>query len=272
MRSPDQAPYVNFRAVAWAMARPIAGLHRLALIEIARHANHSGHAWPSMATLASRLGVTPRHARRIIQELEHTSYVSRIFDSGRRTIFALDPASIHSTDQHTFAVASPQTPDTHVRGPDQTPDTHVRGPRTPMSGVPPDTHVRLRESGKAIDHGRTPDARSAKAPTAGHADSPREEERRSIALAWESLSRAWKRTDLGPLTRKTSSPTAAKKALMTTLAPAVKTYGKNETVTAVSVAINQAEQRGTTIAFEAVLKKGIATLEEKARRPKGAKR
>lgn len=104
-----RAIYVNFRAVSWAMQAPIAGLHRLLLIEIARHANHAGHSWPAMATLADRAGVTVRHCRRLVVDLERTGYVRRINDTGKRTIFAL------AAEFPTNGVRD--TPDTHVRPP-----------------------------------------------------------------------------------------------------------------------------------------------------------
>lgn len=282
MANGNPTTYVNFRGVAWAMSQHIAGLHRLALIEIARHANHSGHAWPSMRTLADRLGVTPRHCRRIIAELEATALILRINDNGRRQLYQIDPQNTAWQSPSTFDNLSPLTPDTHVRGTDQTPDTHVRPPRTPMSGVTPDTHVRLRVPVKTIENGHMPVARSAYPPTAKGKDSPEEDlpkmtpehrqaERQKVKALLDKLTKRWRDLDIGPLTRTGRTNTDHRRTLAAILAPAERTYGLYELIDVVSYEIEQARLKKRRTTLETVTKKALTQLKQKHARKERAR-
>lgn len=85
--------YVGISALAWAFAQPLAGLHRLALLEVCRHADAAGRAWPSMARLAGALDCSPRWARQLIAELEAAGYLRRVYHVGRGTVFEVQSAT-----------------------------------------------------------------------------------------------------------------------------------------------------------------------------------
>lgn len=128
--------WINLYATRWAFAQPLVGLERLALIEIARHSEQvNGSSWLSMATIASYLGVSVRHARRVVRSLERNRYVLTRSRPGQTTLVVVNslgkPGFSGSNPGHPCPPSDmanpghpcPPSPDTHVRG---TPDTHVR--------------------------------------------------------------------------------------------------------------------------------------------------
>ena len=56
---------------------------RLLLLAILFHRNREGLAWPSMATLGDRAGITERHARRLVGDLARDGWIVVIPGGGR---------------------------------------------------------------------------------------------------------------------------------------------------------------------------------------------
>src|SRR5690606_8731754 len=65
------------------------GAAKLVLIGIANH-DGDGGSWPSVATLAKYAGITPRHVRRAVGELEQLHEIRRHVQRGG-TAFTEDP-------------------------------------------------------------------------------------------------------------------------------------------------------------------------------------
>lgn len=109
------------------------GNHKLVLIILADYVNETkGNAsWPAISTVAMQSGLSPRHTRRIIRELEHEGVLRTIRQAGLR-----------GTNKYVIDLEAPvdnsSGADTHVRGGADIYDTkggHLRH-------VGADTHVR----------------------------------------------------------------------------------------------------------------------------------
>lgn len=106
--------------MAWAFEQQLdSPAKKLLLLAIANHASPDGtNAWPSIATLARKTGISARHVRRLLRELEEEGWIATERQAGG-----------------TAKIADEKRPNLYTvrMGP---PDTDVRPPRTPMSGPP----------------------------------------------------------------------------------------------------------------------------------------
>ncbi|MEL6348451.1 MAG: helix-turn-helix domain-containing protein [Myxococcota bacterium] len=110
-------------------ASSVGGLDQLVLLAINHYLGQNTCCWPSMATLARRVGVTQRSVRRIVARLRDAGVISTKARPGTSSVYRI----------HWIALQPAQTPDT------QTPDTvsyppghSVLPPRT-LCPTPPDT-------------------------------------------------------------------------------------------------------------------------------------
>lgn len=105
------------------------GTHKLVLIILADYVNEAkGNAsWPALSTVAQQAGLSPRHARRIIRELETEGVLITIKQAGLR-----------GTNKYIIDVDKPSGEDTHVRPREDIYDTKGGHPRPGGE----DTHVR----------------------------------------------------------------------------------------------------------------------------------
>ena len=128
------------------------GTHKLVLIILADYVNEAkGNAsWPALSTVAQQAGLSTRHARRIIRELELEGVVKTTKQAGLR-----------GTNKYVIDVHTPVGADTHVlpradihdrRGGHPRPggaDTHV--PRTDKEQIRTDTFAVGAAPGRAPD-------------------------------------------------------------------------------------------------------------------------
>ena len=128
------------------------GTHKLVLIILADYVNEAkGNAsWPALSTVAQQAGLSTRHARRIIRELELEGVVKTTKQAGLR-----------GTNKYVIDVETPSGADTHVlpradihdrRGGHPRPggaDTHV--PRTYKEQIRTDTFAVGAPPGRAPD-------------------------------------------------------------------------------------------------------------------------
>lgn len=130
------------------------GIHKLVLIILADYVNEQkGNAsWPALSTVSQQAGLSPRHTRRIVRELEAEGVLKTIQQAGLR-----------GTNKYVIDVDKPvdnsQGEDTHVRPREDTgdrrgghprpggADTHV--PRTDKEHIRTDTFDRAAASGRA---------------------------------------------------------------------------------------------------------------------------
>lgn len=126
------------------------GIHKLVLIILADYVNENrGNAsWPSLSTVSQQAGLSPRHTRRIVRDLETQGVLVTIKQAGLR-----------GTNKYIIDVDSEPGADTHVppredihdrRGGHPRPggeDTHVR--RTYKEHIRTDTFDRAAPSGLA---------------------------------------------------------------------------------------------------------------------------
>jgi hypothetical protein len=116
------------------------GMHKLVLIILADYVNESkGNAsWPALTTVAQQAGLSSRHTRRIVRDLENEGVLKTIQQAGLRGTnkYVIDvdspPKSESGADTHVLPRA-----DTHVRGGADIHDT--RGGHPCPGGA--DTHV-----------------------------------------------------------------------------------------------------------------------------------
>jgi len=154
---PNNAPGGSFRrSYVHALASSdLSATERSVARALAEFADWStgGRCWPSGATLASWVGVTPRSVTRALHALERAGWIVGVRAPGRTTSYQLQIALTPDT-------VSPLTqchPRQDVRG---TPDTvsgdprqDVRGPLTGCQGTPDTVSYDL--SGSIIDHPST---------------------------------------------------------------------------------------------------------------------
>jgi len=104
------------------------GTHKLVLIILADYVNESkGNAsWPALSTVAQQAGLSPRHARRIIRDLEVEGVLVTVKQAGLR-----------GTNKYIIDLETPSGEDTHVLPREDIYDTKGGHPRP--GGA--DTHV-----------------------------------------------------------------------------------------------------------------------------------
>ena len=126
------------------------GIHKLVLVILADYVNESkGNAsWPALSTVSQQAGLSPRHTRRIIRELENEGVLVTIKQAGLRGTnkYVIDVSPVVGEDTHVLPRA-----DIHDRkGGHPRPggaDTHV--PRTYKEQIRTDTFDRAAPSGRA---------------------------------------------------------------------------------------------------------------------------
>jgi hypothetical protein len=126
------------------------GIHKLVLVILADYVNESkGNAsWPSLSTVSQQAGLSPRHTRRIIRELENEGVLVTIKQAGLRGTnkYVIDVSPVVGEDTHVLP-----REDIHDRkGGHPCPggeDTHV--PRTYKEQIRTDTFDRAAPSGRA---------------------------------------------------------------------------------------------------------------------------
>ena len=126
------------------------GIHKLVLVILADYVNESkGNAsWPALSTVSQQAGLSPRHTRRIIRELENEGVLVTIKQAGLRGTnkYVIDVSPVVGEDTHV-----PPREDIHDRkGGHPRPggeDTHV--PRTYKEQIRTDTFDRAAASGRA---------------------------------------------------------------------------------------------------------------------------
>ncbi len=126
------------------------GIHKLVLIILADYVNESkGNAsWPALSTVSQQAGLSPRHTRRIIRELENEGVVKTTKQAGLRGTnkYVIDVSPVLGADTHVLPRA-----DIHDRkGGHPRPggaDTHV--PRTYKEQIRTDTFAAGAPPGRA---------------------------------------------------------------------------------------------------------------------------
>ena len=126
------------------------GTHKLVLIILADYVNESkGNAsWPALSTVAQQAGLSARHARRIIRDLEAEGVLVTVKQAGLRGTnkYIIDVDSVSGADTHV-----PPRADIHDRrGGHPRPggaDTHVL--RIDKEHIRTDTFDRAAPSGRA---------------------------------------------------------------------------------------------------------------------------
>lgn len=195
--------YISFQAVAWAMGSDLTGLPRLALIELARHADAGGRCWPSMRTIAKRLGTSVRWARSTIAKLERDGYISRAQIAGKGAIFQL-----HMTIEAPFSTPEPQ-----FRGQEETPEPQFRPPRNSSSGAPRNPSSAKQRALPQQKHGNIPNRNSGNSRAGSDRKKIRNEKRYNNVVAFQTLSRLWNRNDMGPLSASKRTQATQKAAI-----------------------------------------------------------
>jgi hypothetical protein len=128
------------------------GTHKLVLIILADYVNEAkGNAsWPALSTVAQQAGLSTRHARRIIRELEVEGVLKTIKQAGLRGTnkYVIDVSPVVGADTHV-----PPRADIHdTKGGHPRPggaDTHV--PRTYKEQIRTDTFAVGAAPGRAPD-------------------------------------------------------------------------------------------------------------------------
>lgn len=227
--------YIGFTALAWAFAQPLAGLHRLALLEIARHADAAGRSWPSMARLAAALDCSPRWARKHVAELEAAGYIQRAYHPGKGTIFEVQSAQ-----------PEPFGPRNSSSGVNARPRNSSSGvPGTPVPGysgtpVPPNRN----NSNKTRDISLTEDGGISHSPN-GAALRPSKTQSQSAdkdrsgtpiakparylnAKLYHIWARRWSRDDIGPECHSVNKPSLCKARLCGLISDALAAMPQSE--------------------------------------------
>ncbi len=103
------------------------GTHKLVLIILADYVNESkGNAsWPALSTVAQQAGLSPRHARRIIRDLEFEGVLVTVKQAGLR-----------GTNKYIIDLETPSGADTHVPPRADIYDTKGGHPRPGGGGHP----------------------------------------------------------------------------------------------------------------------------------------
>ncbi len=183
---------MSAQAVGWALdARltgPMSAEHRLVLVALADYATPTGHgAWPAVATLAERLGVSTRAVRRSLQALAAGGWITKgdqrqtahlrgdrrpvVWDlavKGRQTLLE-DTGELGAEPYRGDAAVTPSRTDATVTP--QAVDNPARGDAGGIHGVTP-ASPKPRTEQTPLTHLRTkPDPRraSARGETAAHA-------------------------------------------------------------------------------------------------------
>jgi len=104
--------------------------HKLTLLVVMIHEGEKQFAFPSQETIGKRVGVSERHIRRIMRELESAGFLVTEARSGRTSLSRVNWNKFVVNPGHPRPGSQNSTPDTHVL---PTLDTGVLPPRTPTS-------------------------------------------------------------------------------------------------------------------------------------------
>jgi len=117
---------IKIQSACWPLDLP--PTQKLVLICLADFADDSGRCYPSAATIAQRTGFNERSVRRAINDLEKAGHLSRLFCTGKRTDYIINPCQSVTTD-----TVSPLTENT--RPLTQCPIPLTENTNTPDRGV-----------------------------------------------------------------------------------------------------------------------------------------
>ncbi len=124
------------------------------LCALGTFANRDGRCWPATTTIAEKLGVSERHVRTCLRELESSGYLETEHRPGQRSLYLIvrepaDPGSIGSgVDPGSRGSGVGPDPGSIGSG---TPEAGVPG--TPEAGVPPKENTNNTNNQYAF-HGR----------------------------------------------------------------------------------------------------------------------
>lgn len=122
---------VEHWAAVWKTdAKILSGLTRLVMLAIADNADHNGRAYPGIDHLAEKTGVSARHVRRLIQELEALRLIKVARQNGCGNVYVINSQAVEKLWK-TY-VNIPATQDT--MSPD--PGHHVPSTQDTMSPDP----------------------------------------------------------------------------------------------------------------------------------------
>lgn len=255
-KHPQHQPvYITFAAVAWAMGSPLQGLQRLALIELARHADAGGRCWPSMRTIASRLGTSVRWARSTIAQLERDGYVSRAQIAGKGAIFQL-----HMSPPTPF-----DTPELEFRGAPETPEPQFRPPRNGSSGAPRNPSSAKQRASSNENMKRVSNRNGANSRAGSGSKNIRNEQRYANVRMFNIAKKLWADHKFGPITADEITPAKAK-ARCCALIEACLDHGEEWHI---EDDLRRYIQRFNADPYERPLDEALATILQEARKKYG---
>lgn len=120
---------MSVRVMSWVWDQDIPTTKKMILLAIADHASDDGdNAWPSLSTLAKKVGIGERHVRRMLRELEHDGWLVTFKQRGGRA----DQEDASRPNLYRIVIHT---------GDIQTPTPRTPTPPPPRASTPPKPYI-----------------------------------------------------------------------------------------------------------------------------------